>query len=430
MRTIEIFREDRCLFSRARHADGFLSRTRGLLLRPELAESEGLLITPCTAIHMWGMLFSIDLLWLDAAGRILKTEQNVRPWQIRHCRRAWGVLELRCGSIERHNLVAGQRLSWSTLSNCESGPQVWSSHTAGPEQGAGAVEFLIAAPVVLLLLLGTLQTSLLYQARLQLEVATQDAARAGALHEGNLDAIRDGLARGLVPLYSHGQGPAAYAQALARAKIAAAGAQIEILSPTREAVQDFREFGRLPLDDKTGQAYGKGGNWGWAIPDSQLGYRQSNLGSASGLPIQDANLLKIKITYHQPLIMPLIDRIFARFDTKNGRAGSVLGSADGGTGAFATAQGAVDRARGTFPLTAEATYRMQTPFTALSNTPNTSKLLKPQAGSNQQYDPDAAPPGAVPEPNPSPISPMPEPNPPLDDYVPGLQPAPDFSNAC
>jgi hypothetical protein len=34
------------------------------------------------------------------------------------------------------------------------------------------VEFLISIPIVLLLILGSLQASLLYQARLQLEVAT------------------------------------------------------------------------------------------------------------------------------------------------------------------------------------------------------------------------------------------------------------------
>ncbi|MGE0049552.1 MAG: TadE family protein [Acidithiobacillus sp.] len=40
------------------------------------------------------------------------------------------------------------------------------------QAGAGAVEFLISIPIVLLLILGSLQASLLYQARLQLEVAT------------------------------------------------------------------------------------------------------------------------------------------------------------------------------------------------------------------------------------------------------------------
>ncbi|MHB1531880.1 TadE family protein, partial [Acidithiobacillus sp.] len=43
-----------------------------------------------------------------------------------------------------------------------------------PEAGASAVEFAITAPALLLAILGTFQTALLYQARAQLEVAAQE----------------------------------------------------------------------------------------------------------------------------------------------------------------------------------------------------------------------------------------------------------------
>ena len=53
---------------------------------------------------------------------------------------------------------------------------------ARQEAGASAVEFAITAPALLLALLGTFQAALLYQAHAQLEVATQEAVRAGTLH--------------------------------------------------------------------------------------------------------------------------------------------------------------------------------------------------------------------------------------------------------
>ena len=290
------------------------------------------------------------------------------------------------------------------------------------QAGAGAVEFLISIPIVLLLILGSLQASLLYQARLQLEVATQEAARAGALHGGDLNEIREGLARGLTPLYTHGQGVADLAKARARAEVAARTATIEILSPTQEALADHKEFGRLPLDDKTGQALTPGGNWGWGIPESQLGYRKTALGGQSGLSIQDANLLKIRVTYHHPMIMPFIDRLFARFDAANAGHGSAVGSDAGGKGAFAGAQGLQDRLRNTFPLTAEATFRMQTPFTHLGNLQAVGNLANPQAGGSEQYNPpDAAPPAD--------LEPLPTPEAEIPDYEGDLPPPPDFS-AC
>ncbi|MGC9161870.1 TadE/TadG family type IV pilus assembly protein, partial [Acidithiobacillus sp.] len=167
------------------------------------------------------------------------------------------------------------------------------AHSA--EAGASAVEFAIAAPALILALLGTFQAALLYQARLQLEVATQEAVRAGTLHGASLGAIRDGLARGLTPLYTHGRDLGALGKGYAAAQVAAGQADIRILNPTREAFADFAEQTRDPQ-----------GRWVRAIPVDHLGYRPTSLGSGIGLNVQDATLLKIQITYVQPLIMPFI----------------------------------------------------------------------------------------------------------------------------
>ncbi|WP_123106038.1 hypothetical protein [Acidithiobacillus sulfuriphilus] len=73
---------------------------------------------------------------------------------------------------------------------------------------------------------------------------------------------------------------------------------IRILNPTQEAFADFAE-----------QTRDTSGAWVRAIPVDHLGYRQTSLGSGSGLHVQDATLLKIQVTYVQPLIVPFINQI-------------------------------------------------------------------------------------------------------------------------
>ena len=76
----------------------------------------------------------------------------------------------------------------------------------------------------------------------------------------------------------------------------------------------------------------------------------------------------------------------------------------------------------TFPLAAEATFRMQTPFTHLGNLQSVSKLTNPQAGGTEQYNPpDATPPAD--------LQPLPPPEAQVPDYEGDLPPPPDFS-AC
>ncbi|WP_312263144.1 DUF192 domain-containing protein [Candidatus Igneacidithiobacillus taiwanensis] len=412
-----------CLWTLARLADSPLSRARGWLGRSAPLPQEALWLRSCTAVHMWGMRFSIDLLWLSATGEILALRKNLRPWYA-----AWSpitgardTVEIARGSIERLRLAPGQVLEWRE----DTSPIVASQMPR--ERGAGAVEFLISIPLILLLILGTLQTSLLYQSRLQLEVATQEAARAGALHGGDMDAIRAGLARGLTPLYTHGQSLTDLAKGRLAAEAAAKVAKIEILSPTVEALHDFKQYGRLPLDDNTGTQATPGGNWGWGIPESHLGYRQTSLGKESGISLQDANLLKIRVTYRAPLIMPFIDRLLARFDRGNAGGGSVIGSPAGGHGAFEQQSGPVNIPDpshpnlSTFPLTAEATFRMQTPFTHFAGLQSQSQLQAPQRGGNEEYSPPkTAETGA------NDLEPMPEEDSGVPDYGLDLPPAPKY----
>ncbi len=289
---------------------------------------------------------------------------------------------------------------------CNPMPPAKTSHPAregfalSREQGASAVEFAIATPVLLLALLGTFQGALLYQARAQLEVATQEAVRAGTLHSAGVASMRDALARGLTPLYTHGQNLQALAQGHVIAKVAAGQALIRILNPTREAFDDFAE-----------QTRDASGTWVRAIPVDHLGYRQTSVGAASKLSVQDATLLKVQVTIVQPLIVPFIDQLgrgLYRLDNSLNNIGlpTLFGIR------LRPVVGADGQTRWGIPLQVEAVMRMQSPVLA-EGLPSSRSVAQGQAGNSND-------PGSTGNPPP----PEPTPGPDIGDYTP--PPDPEF----
>jgi len=90
-----------------RVAGSFIARGLGLLAGAPLQADEGLLIAPCGSIHTLGMRYAIDVVFLDAAGRVLRICPNVGAGRARIGRGARSVLELRAGAAARHGLVPG-----------------------------------------------------------------------------------------------------------------------------------------------------------------------------------------------------------------------------------------------------------------------------------------------------------------------------------
>lgn len=92
-------------------ADNPLYRLIGLLGKKTLEADECMLITPCHFVHTIGMSFSIDLVFLDMQGNILKVAHDVPPNRFRGCRIAKSVLECPSGYAVFHNLTVGQQLN-------------------------------------------------------------------------------------------------------------------------------------------------------------------------------------------------------------------------------------------------------------------------------------------------------------------------------
>ena len=99
------------LATRASVADSFWTRFRGLLGRAELGAGDGLVIEPCSSVHMLGMKFAVDALHLDRSGTVLRVVPDLHPnrfgplvW------RSHSVLELPAGTAAATGTVAGDRV--------------------------------------------------------------------------------------------------------------------------------------------------------------------------------------------------------------------------------------------------------------------------------------------------------------------------------
>jgi uncharacterized protein len=70
-----------------------VSRLLGLALLSR-ARAGGLLIPRCRSVHTVGMLFHLDLVFLDLKGCVVDIRRNVPPIQLARCPAADAVLEL------------------------------------------------------------------------------------------------------------------------------------------------------------------------------------------------------------------------------------------------------------------------------------------------------------------------------------------------
>ncbi|MCW5320099.1 pilus assembly protein [Verminephrobacter aporrectodeae subsp. tuberculatae] len=128
------------------------------------------------------------------------------------------------------------------------------------------------------------------------------AARAGSMAHAKLPDIRESYLRALVPLYGGGRDSAELAQAKAKAAADLQGnLRIDLLNPTHASFDDWN-------DPWLEQKYNAR-----AIPNTGLADRNRNVGSQSGQSVQDANLLKIKVTHGYELKIPLVSTIYKHY---------------------------------------------------------------------------------------------------------------------
>ena len=99
---------------RALVADTSKKRRTGLLRHTGLSNGEGLWIVPCEGIHMFGMKFDIDVLFLNKQRKVIKVSPGMAASGL--YRRmslslmAHSVLELPVGMAEKTTTMVGDQL--------------------------------------------------------------------------------------------------------------------------------------------------------------------------------------------------------------------------------------------------------------------------------------------------------------------------------
>jgi outer membrane protein OmpA-like peptidoglycan-associated protein/uncharacterized membrane protein (UPF0127 family) len=322
-------------------AETFLSRFRGLMLTRPLHPDQGFLITGCPSVHTAFMRYAIDVIYLDRTGRVLKCVSGLKPWRgsFSHTGidgggkrnvRAAHTLELAAGSIERLNVEPGNWLEhplWDAAEAVE-GQERATRHTDSLEisatqelnkvirrntnsissirpRGAAMIEFVVVGPIITLLGLAILQYGMLFFAKNQINHAAFMAARAGAMGHASLASAQIAYERALIPLYGGGINNDDLKESLKKAQDdIAANVRIELLNPTKESFDDWN-------DPALRNTVGGGKR---VIPNSGLVFKSPDeVKPNSGQNIQDANLIKLRITHGYEPKVPLLKLIYTRF---------------------------------------------------------------------------------------------------------------------
>jgi len=216
------------------------------------------------------------------------------------------------------------------------------------------VEFAIVSPFALLFVLGIIQLGLMYSAKQVVNEGAFLAARAGAVHNAQVDEIRKVMVRSLVPFYQD----TTNTNDLTRLTLALASAttdttcgltscflNVEVVNPAPAAFDDFG----INSSAAGGHTY---------IPNDNLEYRpHSYKGPTSGQSIQDANALRIKVTYAYELKVPLMRSVFKAIMCGIGTGVDAFGKGGGSV----SDDCAAFYSQGRVPLVTYATVQMQTP---------------------------------------------------------------------
>lgn len=83
------------------------SRRTGMLGRDSWPDEEALVIAPCQAVHTVGMRYAIDVVLVRRDGTIEKVRSAVRPWRVAGAWRAFAVIEMAAGALQRRAPLVG-----------------------------------------------------------------------------------------------------------------------------------------------------------------------------------------------------------------------------------------------------------------------------------------------------------------------------------
>lgn len=80
--------------------------------RRELPQGSGLLITPCSSIHMFFMRFPIDVVFLDRDNAVVRVVPSIKPWRMAMGGGGRKALELPAGTATLIPIAKGDVLEF------------------------------------------------------------------------------------------------------------------------------------------------------------------------------------------------------------------------------------------------------------------------------------------------------------------------------
>jgi len=115
-------------------ADTHLASLKGLLGKRKLKNDEGIWVVPCQGIHTIGVLFPIDVIYLDSNRKVIHVVEHLRPFRLAPIKVGCeSVLELPVRTIYASHTQVGDSLlicsSDETRVQSEEGDAVKSADT-------------------------------------------------------------------------------------------------------------------------------------------------------------------------------------------------------------------------------------------------------------------------------------------------------------
>jgi len=94
-------------------ANSLHSRLLGLYAHRHLRLGDGVLLVPCNSVQTIGMRCAIDVVFLDAAGRVVRLYDEVRPGRVfLYARSARAALELTAGAVSSSETQTGDQIEF------------------------------------------------------------------------------------------------------------------------------------------------------------------------------------------------------------------------------------------------------------------------------------------------------------------------------
>ena len=99
-------------------ADTFLRRLKGLLGCKGLPSGQGLLIQPCQAVHTCGMVFPLDVAFVDRENRICYLREGMAPYRFSPViKKASYVIEAPAGTFRQTQTRCGDTIRLEELAD-------------------------------------------------------------------------------------------------------------------------------------------------------------------------------------------------------------------------------------------------------------------------------------------------------------------------